>query len=231
MSGEHVYSECLFTAEFIVTEGNAKIKPGVRIPRRNYKAKVLCKTHNEKLSDLDSEVKTLSDALREHWQSPCPREARVKVDGWKIERWCLKCLHGFIASKWANDRAFLPDPALVKIVFGEGRLGPSAGLYVVRKPEPVRPSDLDRVGCIVLHDLNDEGGVRGAYIQVQGLGFIIKPTPGDPTLSLRMSTTSIGGMDWSQADLGRRPPWITLACHRKAWAAHERARLTVEFTW
>jgi hypothetical protein len=66
---------------------------------------------------------------------------------------------------------------------------------------------------------------------VQGLGFIIKPTPGDPTLSLRMSTTSIGGMDWSQADLGRRPPWITLACHRKAWAAHERARLTVEFTW
>jgi hypothetical protein len=233
MSGEHVFSECVFTSEFIATEGIAKINPGVRVSRQNIKAKILCTTHNERLSELDSEAKKVSDPLRKHWQSRAPREARVTVDGWKIERWCLKLLHGFIASRWVNDRTFIPAPALVKVVFGEGRLGPSAGLYVVKKPEPMRPTDLDRIGCIVFHDLNDAGSVTGAYTQVQGLGFVIKPMPGDdPTLSLRHPLTpSIGGLDWSHAELTHRPASITLAYHRKAWAAHERARLTIEFTW
>jgi hypothetical protein len=173
----------------------------------------------------------ISDALRDRFQSLAPREAHVKVDGWKIERWLLKCLHGMLASRWSKDLAFHPDPSLVKIAFGEGRLASDAGLYFVRKPEPMRPQEPDRMGCAVLHDLKDEASAMGAYIQVQGFGFVIKPSPGDPTLSLRTSPQSIAGLDWSHADLSHRPPSITHAYHRKEWKAYERARLAVEFAW
>jgi hypothetical protein len=231
ISGEHVFSKRAFTSEFIATEGMRKIAPGKRIPLLALTANVLCTTHNHALSELDSEAGRLSDALRDHFQSLVPREAHAKVDGWKVERWLLKCLHGHLASKWVKDLEFLPDPSLVKIVFGEGRLRPDAGLYVVKKPKPWRPSRLDLMGCAVLHDLKDEARVMGAYIQLQGLGFVIKPTPGDPTASLRTSPHSIAELDWSHAELAHRPPWIVLAFHRKEWEANERARLTVEFAW
>jgi hypothetical protein len=231
MSGEHVYSEGLFVGKYIVREGSPKFKSAPAIARGELKAKVLCTIHNGMLSELDSEAKKLSDALREHFQSPSPREAHAKVDGWKIELWCLKTLHNFIASKWQDDRPFSPDPSLVKIAFGEGRLRPNAGLFVVNKPAAFRPFQLDRHGCTVLHDPNNTGNLLGAYIQLQGLGFIIKPSPGDPTLSLRTSKGSIAGLDWSHAELVHRPPSIARAYLRKAWAAHERAQLTIEFAW
>jgi hypothetical protein len=232
ISGEHVFSKAAFASKFIATEGMRKIPPGKSISVRALNANVLCTTHNPKLSELDSESGRLSDALRDHSLSLVPKEAHVKVDGWKVERWLLKCLHGHLASKWVKDLEFLPDPSLVKIVFGEGRLGPDAGLYVVKKPEPRRPPHGgDIQGCAVLHDLRDEACVMGAYIQLQCLGLVIKPTPGDPTLSLRTSPHAIAGFDWSHAELGHRPPWIVLAFRRKGWEAHERARLTVEFAW
>jgi hypothetical protein len=231
MSGEHLFSECLFVSKFLKTEGMRKIAPGKPIPRDSLAPNVLCVTHNSKLSGLDSEAKTLSAALRSHFESRDPREARVKVDGWKAERWLLKCLHGFVASKWVKDRAFPLDPSLVKIAFGEGRLGSDAGLYVVKKPEPRQPSQRDLVGCTVFHDLNNEGSISGAHVQVLGLGFFISLKSGDPTQSLRMAAPSVGGLDWSHAELAHRPPSIILAYHRKGWGAHERARLTLEFAW
>jgi hypothetical protein len=229
-SGEHVLSKCALP-EFLLTEGFLKIDPGKRISRGSLKANVLCKTHNEELSDLDSEVKKLSDALQEHLRSSSRRETRVKVDGRKIERWLLKCLYGAGASRWTvNDQAYPPDPALVKIAFGEGRLKSPAGLYVVKKPEPKRPSEV-AMGGEVIHNLSDRQDVLGAHIQVRCLGFIISLIPEDPTLSLRAKATSRGGLDWSHAELAYRPESVTLAYRYKAWAANELARLTVEFAW
>jgi hypothetical protein len=64
-----------------------------------------------------------------------PRESAVQVDGWKIERWCLKAGHNLLASRWMAARDFTPDPQMVQIIFGAGRLPDKAGLWVVKEPD------------------------------------------------------------------------------------------------
>jgi hypothetical protein len=202
-----------------------------KISRQNLKAKVLCTNHNSELSDLDSEAKTLSDALRTHLQLTSPMQSRIRIDGWKIERWCMKCGHNLLSSRWLGDRPFLPDPAVVGIIFGSARLGLDAGLFVVKKPEVTLNAGTDQVGWSVINDSNNEADIHGFYFQLHGLGLFVTTRHGDPTPALRSANLSANALDWSQAELTHRPAAMDVSFRRNEWAVHESARLTIEFTW
>jgi hypothetical protein len=230
ISAEHVFSEALFSDSMLSVEGPALPFPP-RVSRTNLKAKVLCTTHNGHLSDVDGEAKKLFDALRNHVRLPMPGATQVRVDGWKIERWCMKSGTNLLASRWLGTRPFLPDPAIVAIIFGDGRLPPDAGLYVVKKPVLTLKSDADRVSWNLFNGSGSETNIRAFYIQLFALGLIVTPHRGDLVPLVRSAARPDLEVDWSTAELTHRPNAMDVSFQRKQWQPNETARLTIEFAW
>src|SRR5450755_217655 len=137
MTGEHVFSKTVFIDPILSVKGCARPLPP-QVSRKNLQSKVLCKRHNEELSDLDDEAGKLGDALRNASRSTTPNAARARIDGSKLERWCLKTGYNMLASGWTEpygpNAVFHPDPAMVGLIFGGGRISGTGGLYGINEP-------------------------------------------------------------------------------------------------
>jgi hypothetical protein len=206
---------------------------GRQSSRVNLKAKVLCTTHNSQLHSLDDEAIKLASALRALLAAKEPGEASVRLDGWKIERWCMKCGCNLLASRWLERREFAPDPQMVRIIFGEERLAADQGMYVVQNPSVTLTSDADQVGWWLFGHERNVGAIQATYIQLHGLSLIVSTHRGDITQKLRGALVQgdSAGMDWSAAEVLHRPQATRLAVRRQAWRPEALARLAVEFAW
>jgi hypothetical protein len=129
------------------SEGLAWLKEKRALPARALQSKVLCKRHNNALSDLDNNITELYDLLR-RWQDRSVVGDLV-LDGEDLERWAIKVMFGLFASgsavvNNANGDAVsrtseIPKKHL-KYLFGDGASPTWAGFYFAHSVfEELRP--------------------------------------------------------------------------------------------
>ena len=127
MSREHVFTKSVFgTGGLIGMEGFAQI-PDSMISLNSAAAKVLCKSHNEQLSELDSEAKRLSDGISQFHVSDT--DASIRIDGKKLERWLLKVAIGYGAAGFTSLGKLQPSDNLVRMLYGLSPIQSPLGLH------------------------------------------------------------------------------------------------------
>jgi hypothetical protein len=230
MSNEHVFSAGVFSG--VPLHGTGGSTPhSTEVSVANLKAKTLCTRHNSGLSELDNEASKLAKALLAHSASTKPGETSVRVDGWKIERWCMKVGCNMLASRWVEPRDFTPNTRMVRVIFGLERLASDAGLSVVFESLVWRRTG-DYVACQLIGHAANESAIQAAYIQLHTLGFIVSTHRGDITQMVRAAKPPDKGedIDLTGARLSHRPQTpIRLAFRRDGW--ERDAGLMIEFMW
>jgi len=146
ISGEHIFTAGLFEKDRLFVQGMNWCKTEVkRVGKKSLVKKVLCTTHNSRLSPLDNEAirafKIFQESMRLQDARSKIKSRYWNVQHWKIngpllERWFLKTL---ITLACEGDQKIGPDseelgqpsPSLVRIAYGQERFPGSAGLYVL----------------------------------------------------------------------------------------------------
>lgn len=144
ISREHFFSECLFKGQSVFVQGFdwCMDKPKeIRI--ETLTGKILCKHHNERLSELDSSACAALETIKEsdrmrHQRIQMPHInwafKQFNIDGRKFERWFLKTLLNVnfgrqaIIGTGSEAPGVVPDH-LVRIAFGLEQFLHGAGLY------------------------------------------------------------------------------------------------------
>jgi hypothetical protein len=116
------------------------------LPIASMVANILCRTHNEALSPLDSAAKSLLEGIQ-HIHSGAKSHAIVTIslNGDFFERWLLKVLCGFMASgnsfsKEGQSVPQQPSREFVRFLFGDDPLPAGFGFYFLSEgPPPVAP--------------------------------------------------------------------------------------------
>ena len=165
MTGEHKVSKALFTTNEIMVQGfpwclDAPKEVGLASLVGN----ILCKTHNNALSDLDNAAKAAFDVFREavrlnHVRQKLKRPPmwhiqRQTIDGPRLERWLLKTLINIaFGGKWAigegSHMAGSVSSELVEITFGRRTFPEWAGMYTSAQKGQQMDS-MDRVNVMPL---------------------------------------------------------------------------------
>jgi hypothetical protein len=231
MSGEHVFSKSLFIDKMVTILGTAQPLPSP-VSLKNLRAKVLCKKHNEKLSDLDDEVGKLATFIRGASQTEIPRTERQQFDGRKLERWCLKTGYNILASRWAEpygpQAAFHSDRSMVRLIFGDGQMSGTGGLYVLNVHGQRREGAVDQV---VARMLMSDAGIIGVSISIAELNFIYwLNTNWTPEQAYHPSNPASCGVDWTKAEFTHRPTELRLEFARQEWG-DKGASLVVNLVW
>lgn len=156
MSGEHVFSNAVFTAGCScprVIEGVRRIRDGA--PTHNAeKANILCRRHNSLLSPLDETAGRIATFQAEANEEDF--EESLYVEGEVLERWALKTAVNVAAAGWAGPRKWRPAPDIVAAIFGRSPVPPGLGLYSVGGVDPNhRPSGGMSFTPIILNKPDD----------------------------------------------------------------------------
>jgi len=202
---EHVVSQCLFETEAIMVQGfKWCLNEPKRIGLANLVAKILCKRHNEGLSDLDTAALNAFNVFREgirlnqvrgRLKKPiCWNVKRLEINGPLLERWLLKTLINLsVGGEWLMGSGFkgIPSKDLVEIAFGKRQFEHGAGLYVAgRAGQRIDSMDrvnftpmTDKANALVAGRFNFRGYTFFLYLMPQKLGML-----GDSNLLYRGAT-------------------------------------------
>jgi hypothetical protein len=157
-------------------------------------AKILCRTHNTALSDVDAAGAAAFETLRRSAELRATREASparmtgqwlvstFRVDGNKLERWFIKTLVNIGASRaatgtWAVSGSDLANPPLefIRVTFGLERFKRPLGLYFVATlGEMIESQDVLETRTL----LNESGDLAGALFTFRGFRFFLNLAPG-----------------------------------------------------
>jgi hypothetical protein len=185
---EHYVSEGLWDSTSVGVRGLFSEEDQV-IGFSSLGANILCTTHNSGLSELDSEIRIISDRIHQFhkyhvWRSKSPTikgagsfvEFRIKGD--LLERWMIKFLIGlfYVIHKnecWYDTKRMPlePPPSLVEYVFGINQISHPVGLYLAygigNRHEP-------KEGAIDVETLlHPGGGIIGANVGINGIRFTV----------------------------------------------------------
>ena len=175
MTGEHTVSEALFDTNEIMVQGfswclNAPKKIGLA----SLVANILCKKHNNRLSELDSAAKNAFDVFRQavhlnHVRQKLKRQPawnvkRFAIDGPRLERWFLKTLINIgFGGQWTIGRgthmAGSVSCDLVETAFGCRSFENGAGMYTIARMGQQMVSE-DRVNFTPLTQGNNLNAAR-----------------------------------------------------------------------
>ncbi len=162
---EHVVSQCLFETQTVMVQGfNWCLSEPKQIGLANLVGRILCKRHNEGLSDLDAAALNAFKAFREgirlnqvrgKLKKPiCWNVKRLEINGPLLERWFLKTLINLsVGGEWPMGSGVKGSPSreLVEIAFGKRQFEHGAGLYVAgRAGEKI--DSMDRVNFTPMTD-------------------------------------------------------------------------------
>jgi hypothetical protein len=193
LTREHIVSEGMFPDQVLRVKGMPWCLDEFKeISINNFVKKVLCKHHNESLTDVDqagrSAMKVFRDEIRlkDTRKAMKPRRWSIEtfqIDGRGLERWCLKTLinvgaEGEYRIGRDSDSVGKPSARLVRIAFGREDFKPRAGLYGVAKPGTnLNIVDGFRLIPYIDHEKTLLGGLFGIhsyqfmlYIEDSGLG-------------------------------------------------------------
>ena len=159
-SVEHYVTRGLWSASAIMISGfNWQNGEAKTLPVATLETKILCKSHNERLSEVDAEAtrifRFIGEALEtfQHWQKQQPTKKQVfptryQADGQLFERWCAKTLIDFVCveksdTRWHDTGAAVLDPPIdaVNAMYGITTFEHPMGFYLaqesIEKPQDV----------------------------------------------------------------------------------------------
>jgi hypothetical protein len=191
-SREHIVSKSLFAMPAVAVYGLPWCKEEEKtVGIESLTAKILCRTHNSALSDLDAEAGQAFRALHDQSElaalrAKLAKRSRVrpkyfKVDANKLARWCLKTLinvsyQGDLLISPEADSRGVPPSTLVRVTFGFAPWPAGAGLYLAGQVgTTLNISESLQVATV----LNRSGEVlQGALITFRGFRFALSLMPG-----------------------------------------------------
>jgi hypothetical protein len=195
ISREHVVSASLWKSPAIDVVGFpwCKDQPQ-RVGVASLTAKILCRTHNTALSDVDAAGAAAFETLRHSAELRATREASpermmgnwlvstFRIDGNKLERWFIKTLinigaSGAATGTWAVSGSDLANPPLefIRAAFGLEGLKRPLGLYIVAAlGETIESRDVVESRTL----LNESGDLAGALFTFRGFRFFLNLAPG-----------------------------------------------------
>jgi hypothetical protein len=204
-------SQSLYLGDTVAVQGFPWCKDAPKIVGlASLTAKILCKEHNSRLSDIDSAAGAAFDAIRQSTTLSKVRNRnsgtrwtikRYLVDGPKLERWFLKTLinlchgHGY---RVGRDAAEDGDAStnLVEIAFGLQKFQGRAGLYsIVRVGQNIQSDDTVRFAPLIKNQQYIAGGLW-SFHGFRYLLFLQHEGPPQP-----LSGVSFDGEDLGQSQL------------------------------
>jgi hypothetical protein len=233
ISGEHVITKGVFLTDSVKVKGLPWCLNDFKdIGLSSLVKNVLCAEHNSRLSEADDgaiqlrkaicDSATLSDARKilrpQGW-----KVKRFSVNGFALERWCLKTLitvafGGQIPIGAESARPGEPSRDLVETAFGFSQFQPPrAGLYWMGDPGEVVSF---YEGVVVTTFSNHANALAGARFWFWGLNLLLILNDG-PTGPF--SFTSSDGRTVRPSTL-RRPKALK-------FAVHDRLSHVLEFVW
>jgi hypothetical protein len=175
MSAEHIFSKATArkgSRRELAANGMANM-PDQSIGFDGPKARILCQSHNSRLSPLDSEAKKLADGLHQFVDGAA--HTTVHLSGLLLERWTLKTVINYLASGLAHKDKWLPNEDLVRSVFGLKSLPSGCGLYLLRV-DGYAPVSTEQTG-ITLAWMGSADGTphecMGAIVYLHGATFFL----------------------------------------------------------
>lgn len=145
LSREHYISRAVLKdiggEKAVWLEGLQHQNPGVH-SLNSLTSKILCRDHNNALSDLDSTGAAVARTLR-HYQTalddgkPEPTSQLIELNGSKFERWLLKIVFGMAKATQVGSKAtgtpltkLRSEADLVQVLFGLEAWPPHWGVYL-----------------------------------------------------------------------------------------------------
>ena len=148
-----------------------------RISIESFKARILCKKHNNNLSGLDDTAGKLFDLFIQYQDK--------NLNGWHllsgedIEKWMLKLLIGLVASNnvYNSEKTDVNDAPLenwVNILYGSKDMPDGWGLYLFELPKNTEPQKEPIRISVSSHEPNSEAWVMG--VGLMGFNFLLNMT-------------------------------------------------------
>jgi hypothetical protein len=140
ISGEHIITAAIHESgkSFSIDRDDGS---SLRMTRGNFTAKMLCTTHNSKLSIADNEAVKLHEALKSIHSLPKGRQFHVVIDADRFESWLTKTMINSVVSGISNIARSTPrrqapvEKRLIEIAFGQRAFTNGGGAYVISRFE------------------------------------------------------------------------------------------------
>ncbi len=209
-SREHYISDSIFEGETITAFGLpwCNDKP-ISIGLGAATAKILCRKHNQALSDFDNEASKLSKFITLNIFDRPLVDDTTELNGRIIEKWSLKTLFN-LGWLGALDRPsftrLTPPRPIVECLFSGAHVPEGAGLYLVSGGLTNENYKTGLAwGSVRNHQTQK---VLGMTFTFNGLRFVVSllPTPGEE--KIRMNGV-VDGFDYGSANVTYRPRNIT----------------------
>ena len=210
-SREHYISDGIFDGESVTAFGLSwcKDRP-ISIGLGSATSRILCKKHNESLSDVDAEAAKLSRFISSNIAvQPLSRDSMV-LSGQALEKWSLKTLLslGYIGALDPTSFTRLkPSVEIVNPLFRGVPVPEGAGLYFVTSS---LSSDDFKVGLAWKAIRNQSNGkVFGMAFTFNGLRFVVSMLPNRGEKQINAMGV-VDGFDYSAATVIYRPANVIL---------------------
>lgn len=207
ISKEHYVSDGFFEGRSITAFGLhwCRDKP-IKIGLSRAVAKILCTTHNNALSQFDSEAKKISVFLTENIRDKPLENNNIDINGIFLEKWALKTFFnlGYIGGlDQTSFTKFMPPKNLVSYLYRNGEIEEGVGLYFISTP--INSGDYSNsISWNAIHNLSNEGEITGMTFTLNGLRFVINIVPVRAEEKIK-NLGVINGVDYSKADVKYRP--------------------------
>jgi len=211
ISREHLVSQCFFLSQTVKVMGHDWCKNTPKeIGLSSLTAKILCKKHNQDLSNLDSAAGEAFECFRDSDRLSSIRKAmkpilwhiqRYSINGLLLERWFLKTLINIQSTSsypigFNSNKAGMPSDELVKIAFGFSPFPEKCGLYcVIKQDEQIKTNETLEYAPLI----KDNSFIGGALFRIRGFRFLLFITPNGPPSHL--TGLGIGEEDWGDSQL------------------------------
>jgi hypothetical protein len=227
ITNEHPISEAIFDAEVLTVQGAAWPAESRDIPVATLAAPSLCDHHNRLLSPDDAAVGRFARSLRQlNAPDAC---GEIDVNGWALERWCVKALMGIVANNWHRSsqghRITLDQSPedLAAAAFGRTLLCGGRGLNVVACGARVTVG-IEGVGFKILVANAEASIIVGLIVTLPPIVLVLTLAPGDVTALLKQINLPLL-TELSDVAAGLRP--VRLDLRGRASSAH----IVVKFDW
>jgi hypothetical protein len=227
ITAEHPISQAIFEAEILAVAGPVWPATGREFPLATLAGKSLCLRHNGLLRHDDAAIGQFARSLRELNEPGVKGE--ISVDGWALERWCVKALLGIVANGWhrsSEGHKIELDVApldLAEAAFGRSTLVDGRGLNVLTYTATIGVR-IEAVSWKVLVANAQASVIVGFLVAFPPIALALALVPGDIAALLRQVTLP-HIENWSNLAAHYRPDRLDLHGRESG------SQIGIEFDW
>ena len=228
LSREHIFSRAVFSkaeTPSISVLGLVNVPDGP-VGKDGVASRILCRLHNSQLSELDAEAGRLAQEIHS-WNLGHSRRVDINVDANTLERWAMKTVVNHFASGIGDDKKWFPEPAVVKMIFGEMAIPHGVGLFSLRY-SGYQPKSSEQVGITPAWRGDLRSGTKdlmGAILFMHGTAFFVCFDPRFPDSMERE------GIDAQRSELAISADLMRYHPRRMFLGREDGIELAVNFDW